>query len=211
MIVLPRRRIPHLAAAGLLLLLLMAPRPAAAHKVSVFAWVESGTVHTESKFSGGRRVNKGKIEAFDHQDRLVHEGTTNADGYYGFAVPEGAQTLRIVLTAGAGHTNHWTIAAEELGTAGGQSDSAERPLTSATAQPSVPAAAEYRSHGVDAQTIEAIVERTLDRKLAPIRSQLAQQRWRIQDILAGLGYIIGLMGLASYLHYRKQIKGPNDR
>jgi nickel transport protein len=54
------------------------------------------------------------------------------------------------------------------------------------------------------------VERALERKLAPIRSQLAEQRWTFRDILAGLGYILGLMGLASYIHYRKQTPGPKD-
>jgi nickel transport protein len=188
----------------------MSAPPAYGHKVSIFAWVESGTVHTESKFSGGRRVKGGTIEVFDHQGRGIHTGTTNDDGYHGFALPAGAKELKIVLTAGMGHTNHWTIHVDEPGVAvTGES------TTFSQSQPadlsSAPAIVTDGSpKGLDAQTIETIVERALERKLAPIRSQLAEQRWTIRDILAGLGYILGLMGLASYIHYRKQTSGPKD-
>ena len=39
-----------------LLILFSLAGPAAAHKVIVFAWVNGNTIHTESKFSGGRKV-----------------------------------------------------------------------------------------------------------------------------------------------------------
>jgi nickel transport protein len=206
----PIRSLIRLAATGLLTLHLMSAPPAYAHKVSIFAWVESGTVHTESKFSGGKRVKGGKIEVFDHQGRSIHTGTTNDDGYHGFALPAGAEELKIVLTAGMGHTNHWTIRAEELGIAE-TGDGTTVSQTQPAASPSSPLTATDSSpNGLDAQAIETIVERALERKLAPIRSQLAEQRWTFRDILAGLGYILGLMGLASYIHYRKQTPGPKD-
>jgi nickel transport protein len=197
----------RLAATGLPVICLMSAPPAYGHNVSIFAWVESDTVHTESKFSGGKRVRGGKIEAFDHQGRSIHTGTTNDEGYHGFAVPAGAKELKIVLTAGMGHTNHWTIRAEELGAAEVR-DSPPIDQGRPEALPSPPAAAAERaSTGLDAQAIEAIVERVVERKLAPIRSQLAGQGWTLRDVLAGLGYILGLVGLASYLHHRKQSPG----
>jgi nickel transport protein len=56
---------------------------------------------------------------------------------------------------------------------------------------------------VDLQEIETIVERAVERKLTPIKAQLAGPAWGFRDIVAGIGYILGLMGLASYLHHRK--------
>jgi nickel transport protein len=204
------RSLPQLAATALLVLYLASVPPAYGHKVSIFAWVESETVHTESKFSGGKRVKGGKIEVFDHQGRSIHTGTTNDDGYHGFALPAGAKELKIVLTAGMGHTNHWTIHAEELGIAE-TGDSITFGQNQPAAVPSsAPIVTSSSPDGLDAQTIETIVERALERKLAPIRSQLAEQRWTFRDIVAGLGYILGLMGLASYIHYRKQTPGPKD-
>lgn len=206
----PFRLPTQLAATGLLVLYLMTAPPAYGHKVSIFAWVEAGTVHTESKFSGGKRVKGGKIEAFDHQGRSVHTGTTDDDGYHSFAVPAGAKELKIVLTAGMGHTNHWTIHAEELGVAEPADNTTINQDQPRVASSPAPIATNRSSNGLDAQAIETIVERALERKLAPIRSQLAEQRWRITDILSGLGYILGLMGLASYVHYRKQTPRPKD-
>ncbi len=56
--------------------------PAAAHKVMVFAWVSGNTIHTESKFSGGRKVKAGKIEVFDPQGKLLLSGKTNSPSRY---------------------------------------------------------------------------------------------------------------------------------
>ncbi len=167
--------------------------PVYAHKVNVFAWVEGATVHTESKFSGGKKVKEGKIEVYDHLNRKVVEGATDSQGYYAFSAPPDAQTLKIVLTAGMGHSNHWQVTAEELG---------RKPLAEKTI-PAAPSPQEHELAGVDAQTLETIVERAVEKKLAPIKAQLAEQAWGLRDIVAGIGYILGLMGLASYLHYRK--------
>jgi nickel transport protein len=97
------------------ILILSVSMPAAAHKVSVFAWVEGETVHTESKFSGGKKVKNGKIEVFDHRDQKVLDGVTDGQGYFAFPVHKDAHTLKVVLTAGMGHSNHWLITAQELG------------------------------------------------------------------------------------------------
>jgi nickel transport protein len=180
--------------------LLMAPA-AQAHKVTVFAWVQGDTIHTESKFSGGKRVNGGRIEAYDRQNEKVHEGITDADGNYSFPKPKGVDELRIVLVAGMGHTAHWVIRPEELGFA-----------TAAVQAPQDPSvhggqAKPYGSTGLSAEAMQQLVERAVERKLAPLRAQMAEQAWGLRDIVSGIGYILGLMGLASYIHHRK---GQND-
>ena len=206
-----RNRLRASAAAVLCAVLWAAASPVQAHKVTIFAWVEAGQVHTESKFSGGKRVKNGKIEAFDHQNQIVHTGTTDQQGDHSFSVPAGARQLKIVLTAGMGHTNHWIVRAAELG-----ADPKTENATVAPQKPETPPAQNARIEpnapvGLDAQAFESIVEQVLERKLAPLRSQLAQQQWGLRDILAGLGYILGLMGLASYVHFRKQLTSLKKR
>lgn len=177
--------------------LLLPPSPALAHKVTVFAWVEDGQVHTESKFSGGKRVKEGTIEVFDHQDAKVLEGKTDAQGYFAFPVPDKAEKLKIVLKAGMGHGNHWIINAQELGVA-----SSDETQTLAIAPPApLPSAPPM---ALDTDTVEQIVENALDKKLAPIKARMADQAWGLRDILGGLGYILGLVGLAGYIQSRKQ-------
>jgi nickel transport protein len=49
--------------------------------------------------------------------------------------------------------------------------------------------------------IEKALEKALDRKLAPIMRTLAEmqeQKIRLTDVLGGLGYIFGLVGVAAY-------------
>lgn len=173
--------------------LLFLPWPAHAHKVTVFGWVEGETIHTQSKFSGGKMVKAGKIEVFDQLDRKVLEGITDDQGEFSFSRPQDATTLKIVLTAGMGHSNHWLIAARELG-------SEQRAPAPVPAESQLTDAA--HAH-FDPQTIESIVERAIEKNLAPIKAQIANQAWGFRDIVAGIGYILGLMGLASYVQHRK--------
>ena len=59
----------------------------------------------------------------------------------------------------------------------------------------------------DLAAIEAAVEKALDRKLAPLVQMLVDQGHRgptLKDILGGIGYIIGLIGMAAYVHSRKK-------
>jgi len=59
--------------------------PAAlAHKVNVFAWIEGDTVHTESKFSGGRRAKGATVEVYDAADLLLLSGKTDDRGCFSF-------------------------------------------------------------------------------------------------------------------------------
>ena len=59
--------------------------------------------------------------------------------------------------------------------------------------------------------MELEFEQILDRKLNPVKEQLlrlAEQGDKVgfRDVVAGLGYIAGLMGLAMYLTQRKRKK-----
>ena len=180
-------------------LIITAPT-ALAHKVSIFAWVEAGQVHTESKFSGGKKVKAGKIEVFDHEENKVLEGATDAQGHFSFPVPSKATSLNIVLKAGMGHGNHWIITAQELGAAGPATTPEEMDGT----EPEANSPMAENGDSLSDQTVQRIVGRVMDQKLAPIKAHMEDQAWGLRDILGGLGYILGLVGLASYLQNRKQ-------
>ena len=58
-----------------------------------------------------------------------------------------------------------------------------------------------------AEDIQQAMERALDKKLGPVLKMLAESRERtpkLTDILGGVGYILGLLGIASYVYYRKR-------
>lgn len=183
-------------------LLLLAAPSANAHKVTVFAWVEGDTIHTRSKFSGGKHVQNGKIDVFDAAGNKLLEGNTDEQGNFSFPVPAKSE-LKIVLTAGSGHSNHWIVPAEEIGGHGTQADTQTQSVANrAVGTP----ASVVETTCLQARDIERIIELSLERKLAPLKAQLADPAWGLRDIVAGFGYILGLMGLASYIHFRKQVR-----
>ena len=186
------------------------PVTAWAHKVIVFAWAEGDTVFTESKFSGGKRVNSGIIEVYAPDGRKLMEGKTNATGEYSFKIPQKTD-LKIVLIAGMGHRGEWTLRREEIE---GSSDVATDAIV--TGQPAdnqkKPAIPPVQVSPVAGCTdIEKTMEKVMDRKLKPLIRRLNQiERQKdgpaITDILGGLGYILGLVGIVAYVHSRRRGK-----
>jgi hypothetical protein len=87
--------------------------PADAHRVILFARVEGDTVYVESKFSGGKKVNAGRITVTDADGVELITGTTDAQGEFSFKIPKKTD-LKIVLSAGEGHRAEWTIPAAEI-------------------------------------------------------------------------------------------------
>ena len=194
-----RRMIPVFAC--LMLLCMLRPGLAAAHRVTVFAWVEGETVHTESKFSGGKRVNGGEIIVYDLNGRPLLSGKTDDRGAFSFKIPQ-KTGMKIVLQAGMGHRGEWTISAGELR---GRPEP-DPAVSQKTRPPSPEARAETTPVGLD--QIRLVLDQSLDRRLNPVLKMLAESRDKgptLRDILGGIGYILGLMGLAAYVHFRRKV------
>ena len=59
------------------------------------------------------------------------------------------------------------------------------------------------------QQIREIISRQLDAKLQPLIKEMATCRDEgstISDILGGIGYILGLVGMGAYIRYRKDVR-----
>ena len=98
---------------ALLIVLFAWPDLSDAHRVNLFAWVEGDTIFVETKFSSGKRVNRGKIIVTDPQGTELLTGTTDANGEFSFKIPQKTE-LKISVLAGTGHRAEWTIAAGEM-------------------------------------------------------------------------------------------------
>ena len=188
-----------------------------AHGVYVFAWVVGDTVYVESKFSGGKKVNSGKIIVKDPQGVELLSGTTNDQGEFSFKVPKRTE-LKIVLLAGAGHRAEWTIPLSEID----PSDKKEapiknentdtRPLTSVKSTGETNAAEKVEPlSGLTEKDLQSAVEEALEKKLQPVMKMLAESKQQgptAKDIFSGIGYIIGLVGIVAYIHSRKKKDKP---
>ena len=179
--------------------------PAAAHRVTIFAWVDGDMVHTESKFSGGKKVIDGRVVATDLQGNRLVEGRTDENGAFSFKLPQ-RTPIRIELIAGMGHRGERVIRADGVAVETGETSAEDLPrATDPDTSREVPTSAPTLGEA----EIERIVEAVLDRKLEPVKRMIADNRSAgpsISDIIGGLGYILGLVGLAAYVNYRRKSK-----
>ena len=196
-----------------MLWLLFLPVSVSAHNVTVFAWVDGDTIHTQSKFSGGKRVKNAPILVYDFKDVLLLEGKTDENGMFSFKIPQ-KTALKIVLKASMGHLAFWKLQAEELGET--ESKTAVQPTGM-----KVPLVTDSGSAGIEKNVdvlestkislgrreIEEIIDASLDKKLRPITQMLADamnQKPDFTEIMGGIGYILGLVGIALYFTNRKR-------
>lgn len=176
------------------MLVLSTALPALGHKVIVFAWVEGDTVFTESKFSGGRSAVGAEVLVFDREGQRLLEGRTDNKGGFSFKVPK-LTDLRIVLNAGTGHQGEWTIPESEIREAGYVPEEEKSPGE----------ASQAITVGLSKEEIKDLIEESLDMKLRPIMRMMTESTSKgpsVTEILGGIGYIFGLMGVALYFKNR---------
>jgi nickel transport protein len=155
----------------------------------IFAWVEGDTVFTESKFSGGKKVIHAPVVIFDKDGKKLLEGKTDSKGVFSFKIPK-ASDLRIVLNAAMGHKAEWTVTESEIREAG---NILEEKNTAESSRP-IPV-------GLSKEEVKKIVEDALDKKLRPIVRMMTESKNTkpsLTEIIGGIGYIFGLMGVALY-------------
>jgi len=193
---------------SLSILLLLAATPTLAHRLQVFATVDgsliAGTVH-----SGGWGTAAGThILIQDASGETLAEITPAEDGNFSYKAREPMDHL-IVADSGDGHRAAWRISASELAV-GFPMREVEHPHDNSqshdhrmqAADPTAidgenPTPHPYLSPTLD-PALETTIGRVLARQIIPLRQELnaERQRLRLQDILGGIGYIVGLAGLA---------------
>jgi len=186
-----------------MLVVLLIADTAFAHKVIVFGYVEGDMVYTESKFSGGKKAQNSRITVYDPQGKKLAEGRTDSDGAFAFK-PSHKTTLKIVLDTGAGHRAEWVIPKTEFDEAQTAHPPSENhlPLNTATQSSASPPVAPV----LTLDDVRAVVADELEKKIKPVRLMLMENQNQgpsLQDMLGGIGYIFGLMGIAAYFHSKK--------
>lgn len=204
--------------------------PAQGHALHVFAWLENDQILVQADFGQGRPANAAAITVYDSTDRkeLAH-GKTNAQGRFTFTVPaviRQGHGLTIVANAGQGHAGEWTMDASELYAAAsltaGFDEAAIRARQEGLETPdhvhvqTIPSGnvavtqaptANGQTHNTSHEQIRNIVSEALELKLAPIRQEIAAQSSSgptFGEIIGGIGWIIGLVGIGFYFKSRKR-------
>ncbi len=197
--------------------LLLLPHTAQAHKLSVFAWPEGGEIRGEVKFNGGRKAKNIQIAVQNAADQAVlAETVCDENGAFRFPLPEQALTakpdLLIVANSGEGHRGEWRLAATEYTPAvpagavsTGSTATAAAAAAASSPEPAQPQAA-APSAGLSEEQLRRIVAEEMNRSLSPVRQSIAESldpEPTLRDILGGIGWLIGLAGLAAWAQSRR--------
>ena len=168
---------------------------------------EGGAVTGEGYFGTGDKAQNADVEIQDASGKVIAQGKTVTDGTFRIPLPQGAAPpLKVVLKAGEGHQNDFTLTAQDMGLASEASAGASVPASSQSAQ-SVQTAPLQAAAALDAARIQSLVEaaaaKAVEEKLTPLKLELAkltgqEQATRLRDIVGGIGWIVGLVGLAAW-------------
>lgn len=180
------------ALVGALLLMALAA-PASAHKMKVFADVEGDTVSGYAYFSPGGRAQRVGFVVTTGDGAPVLSGTTDEQGQFSFQAGARVDYL-ITIDGGDGHVATTRVMAADLPEAA--------PTVAVPAQRQNPNAA-------DDDGLRAFIDRSVARQIRPLREQLDAYQEKIwwHDVIGGLGYILGLGGLAFGLSSRRERRG----
>ena len=196
-----RKRYGFFTVLTFILVLFFYTANAYAHKVYLFAWAEGGMIHTESYFPGNIKVKDGTIKVFDMQGKELVSGKTDENGDFSFKIPEIAD-LRIVMDASMGHGAEYLfkkseftsdqVPAAEVASDDNSGDKQENPVPVTIGQ-------DHLRKELDA---------ALDAKLKPVIKELALLREDkgpgVTEVVGGIGYIFGLMGVIAYMKSRRK-------
>ncbi len=181
---------------------------ALAHKVTVFAWVEGNKVLGESKFSGGKRPQGSEVIVWDTQGNELLRTKTDDNGEFSFALPK-RTAMRIELLAGMGHKAEWTIALEDIPEDAVPAAGSDKSQGAAADAPPPPA--KETAPSIDKAELEAIVQKavetSLNKKITPLTkmvADLSEHGPGPSEIIGGIGYIFGLMGIFLYFKSRRK-------
>ena len=196
---------------------------AVAHKLVVFATVNGKTLEGEAYFHGGAAVHNAKVTIVGPQERVLGETTTDDEGLFTFDVVWRCEHT-LIVDAGEGHDGRYAVPIDELpddlplpngqGSPTAEAGNAEPPPVE---EPDLGSTPEPSLQGPalpsDAEDLGAQIK-ALSKQIAGMRKDLDRYRNQrgLQDVLGGIGYILGIMGLVFYfLGVRRKEKSRSDR
>ena len=192
-----------------LLLLSVVTSTAYAHKVNVFAYVEGDQVYIQGYFSDGTKAKNSDVTVYASDGRVLTKGQTDEDGAFTFPTQGKQQALHVVLNAGMGHQASYDIPTDEMAGATTAVATAAPP-----SQDPAPREAEPRSGGdsaAPAQISEAAIRKAVAEGVLPLAREISELKERrgFSDIVGGIGFIVGVLGMVAYLKARQETRRGN--
>ena len=192
--------------AALLVLCVCMTQPALAHRLRLYAHVEDSAVVGFAFFVGGGRARDAEISFRDASGRNLHVGRTDHEGAFAFTPPQ-PQDVVIIVNSGDGHAAETSLPLERF-TARATPEAAHEAGPVAQAEAGAPSqtGAVSTLRPADLALIERKVEAAVARQIAPLLEAyaLAEGRVRFNDLMGGIGMIVGLAGAALWASRRRR-------
>ncbi len=172
--------------------ILLLANPVQAHKIKIFAMAEGTVVNGYAYAPGGVRLPHDKVEIFDGNKQKLAEVETDGNGAFSFS-PQKRSDLHFEMDTGDGHRTSFMIQAAELpASLPADNTVAAQPLSPPPRQPVAATSSQ--------DALAALIDVTVARNIRPLREQIEsyEEKVRLHDILGGIGYILGLAGIAAY-------------
>lgn len=184
----------------LALALLLVSAETLAHKLQVFAFADGARIEGSAYLAGGGAATGARISILDPAGKVLAEPVPDGEGNFSYQAQAPADHL-VVAETGEGHRAQWRVSAAELAAA----FPGTAVPTGAPAPGPGPAAAQARATVGTDEALLALIEQAVGRQIGPLRRELmaAQERARLRDILGGIGYILGVAGLAVWWRSRR--------
>jgi nickel transport protein len=176
-----------------------------AHRLKLFASVEGATITGYAYFPGGGRAKGQTVQVLDPVGQRLGEVKTSDEGEFTLKATVRCDH-RLVIESPDGHRSTFLVEAADL------PESLPAPASAAKGEPAKePTVApeqkvEPPPSAGPPSAIEQAVEKAVSRRIRPLQEQIErlEEKRRVQDILGGVGYILGLAGIAFYLLARRR-------
>ena len=181
-----------------------------AHRVNIFAWTASGIIEAECAFSGGSPAQNSPVSVLDTATgQVLATEKTDSEGHCVFAITDSMRNattgLTLQVNAGSGHLGKWTIEPSELNQTQSQALSQEQ--TTAESSPAASAPAQPAASKDEPLTISRTEIAALRADIASLHREIASlknEEPSLRDIVGGLGWIAGLVGVGLWYTGRRR-------
>lgn len=182
-----------------------------AHRLKMFATVEAGEISGYAFFIGGGRPEGVDFVVKDAAGAEVFRGKTDERGTFRWR-PASPADYTVTVDAGDGHWVDGNITADRLGAMTGAPAvvGAAEPTPAASGETlPAPACAAPLDPAAVAAIVEARVDAAVARQLRPFIEayDLAEGRIRLNDVMGGVGMIVGLAGAGLWATSRRRREG----
>jgi nickel transport protein len=180
--------------ATLILLAVILPATAFAHKIKIFAAAEGNGVKGFAYYAGGSRMQNAEIIVLGPDGKKLSQVKTDAVGSFVYKT-DLAMELRFVVQTPDGHRAEFAVPARVT---------SQKKLIDINSSAKSYAASDLQH--LSNKDLENLIAKSVAREVNTLREQLVlhDEKVRFHDIVGGIGYIFGLAGLACFFQNRKK-------